>query len=151
VVINKQTDRQAAAQSTRERSTRKQADAPRLYKFQTPDRYLYFKTLQTAPKLEVSGHTAPQQTEKRKCLFTNSDKRCVWMMTTNKQTNKQTSSGKNSQCPLTYPLLLIKPRRMRWTGHVACTGEMRHSYKILVGNMKERDHLDDLRSRWKSY
>jgi hypothetical protein len=28
---------------------------------------------------------------------------------------------------------MIKSRRMRWTGHVACMGEMRISYKILVG------------------
>jgi hypothetical protein len=33
---------------------------------------------------------------------------------------------------------VIKPRRMRWAGHVALTGEMR--YRILVRNLKGRDH-----------
>jgi hypothetical protein len=26
-------------------------------------------------------------------------------------------------------------RRMRWAGHVACMGEMRNVYKILVGKL----------------
>jgi hypothetical protein len=33
---------------------------------------------------------------------------------------------------------------MRQTRHVACTGEMRNSYKIMVGNLKEIGHLVDL-------
>jgi len=28
---------------------------------------------------------------------------------------------------------VIKSRRMRWTGHVACMGESRHACRILVG------------------
>jgi hypothetical protein len=28
---------------------------------------------------------------------------------------------------------VIKSRRMRWAGHVACIGEMKNAYKILVG------------------
>jgi hypothetical protein len=28
---------------------------------------------------------------------------------------------------------MIKPRRMRWTGHVARMGEKRNAYRILVG------------------
>jgi len=28
---------------------------------------------------------------------------------------------------------VIKSRRMRWAGHVACMGEMRNAYSILVG------------------
>jgi hypothetical protein len=28
---------------------------------------------------------------------------------------------------------VIKLRRIQWAGHAACTGEMRHAYKILVG------------------
>jgi hypothetical protein len=27
----------------------------------------------------------------------------------------------------------IKPRRMRWAGHVACMGEERKVYRVLVG------------------
>jgi hypothetical protein len=33
---------------------------------------------------------------------------------------------------------------MRWVGHVAHMGEMRNMYKILVGNLKARDHSDVL-------
>jgi hypothetical protein len=35
---------------------------------------------------------------------------------------------------------LIKWRRMRWAGHVACMGERRGVYRVLV-NLRERDHL----------
>jgi hypothetical protein len=37
----------------------------------------------------------------------------------------------------------IKSRRMRWAGHVACMGERRDIYRVLVGNLSERDHLGD--------
>ena len=36
---------------------------------------------------------------------------------------------------------LIKSRRMRWTVHVARMRERRGVYRILVGNLRERDHL----------
>jgi hypothetical protein len=36
---------------------------------------------------------------------------------------------------------LVKPRRMRWAGHVARMGEERKVYK--VGKPEERDHLED--------
>ena len=39
---------------------------------------------------------------------------------------------------------VIKWRRMRWAGHVACTGEESGVYKVLVGNRKEGDHWGDL-------
>jgi hypothetical protein len=48
----------------------------------------------------------------------------------------------------------IKSRRMRWTGHVACMGEERKVYKVLVETPKERGHLGDqgvngrMRSEW---
>jgi len=38
---------------------------------------------------------------------------------------------------------VIKSRRMRWTGHVARMGERRGVYRILVGKLRERDHLGD--------
>jgi len=37
----------------------------------------------------------------------------------------------------------IKPRRMRWAGHVACMGEMKGAYRFWWGNLRERDHLED--------
>jgi hypothetical protein len=33
---------------------------------------------------------------------------------------------------------------MKWVGHVALTEEMRNTYKILVGIVKGRDHVEDL-------
>jgi hypothetical protein len=41
----------------------------------------------------------------------------------------------------------IKPRRMRWAGHVACTGPKRNAYRILVGKPGERP-LERPRCRW---
>jgi hypothetical protein len=32
----------------------------------------------------------------------------------------------------------IKSRKMRWTGHVACMGEERNVYKVLMESQKER-------------
>jgi hypothetical protein len=37
----------------------------------------------------------------------------------------------------------IKSRRMRWAGHVACMGEGRNVYRVLVGKPKEKDHFKD--------
>jgi hypothetical protein len=37
---------------------------------------------------------------------------------------------------------MIKSRRMRWAVHVACMGERRGLYRVLVGNLRERDHLE---------
>ena len=39
---------------------------------------------------------------------------------------------------------VIKSRRMRWAGHVARIGDRRGAYRVLVGKMRERDHLEDL-------
>jgi hypothetical protein len=38
---------------------------------------------------------------------------------------------------------VIKSRRMRWAGHVAGMGEGRGVYKVLWGNLRERDHWGD--------
>jgi hypothetical protein len=38
---------------------------------------------------------------------------------------------------------LIKSRRMMWVGHVASMGEGRVAYRILVGVLREGDHLED--------
>jgi hypothetical protein len=37
----------------------------------------------------------------------------------------------------------IKPRRMRWAGHVACMGEGRNMYRVLVGKPEGKSHLED--------
>jgi hypothetical protein len=41
-----------------------------------------------------------------------------------------------------------KSRRMRWARHVACMGEDREVYKVLVGRPKEKRPLRRLRHRW---
>jgi len=33
---------------------------------------------------------------------------------------------------------------MRWSGHVACLGEMKNAYEILVKNLKGGGHLEDV-------
>jgi hypothetical protein len=43
---------------------------------------------------------------------------------------------------------VIKSRRMRWTGHVACMGEGRGVYKILVGRPKGKRPLGRPRYMW---
>jgi hypothetical protein len=44
---------------------------------------------------------------------------------------------------------LIKPRRLRWAGHVACMGERRGSYRALVGKPEGKRPLVKPRHRWK--
>jgi hypothetical protein len=43
---------------------------------------------------------------------------------------------------------VIKSRRMRWAGHVACMGEGRGAYRILVGRTEGRRPLGRPRHRW---
>jgi hypothetical protein len=43
---------------------------------------------------------------------------------------------------------LIKSRKMRWMGHVACLGQMRNSYNILVGTPEGKRPLGRSRHRW---
>jgi hypothetical protein len=38
---------------------------------------------------------------------------------------------------------VIKSRRLRWAGHVACMGEKRGTYRVLVGKTEGRNHLED--------
>jgi len=43
---------------------------------------------------------------------------------------------------------VIKSRRMRWAGHVACMGEERGVYRVLVGKPEGRRPLGRPRCRW---
>jgi len=43
---------------------------------------------------------------------------------------------------------VIKSRRMRWAGHVACMGEERGVYRILLGKPEGRKPLGRPRRRW---
>jgi hypothetical protein len=42
----------------------------------------------------------------------------------------------------------IKSRRMRWVGHVACMGEGRNLYRVLVGTPKGKRPLGRPSRRW---
>jgi hypothetical protein len=43
---------------------------------------------------------------------------------------------------------VVKSRRMRWMGHVACMKKIRIAYKILVGNAEGKRPLGRPRHRW---
>jgi hypothetical protein len=43
---------------------------------------------------------------------------------------------------------IIKPRRMRWAGHVARMGEKRNAYWLLVGKPEGKRPLGRPRRRW---
>jgi hypothetical protein len=45
---------------------------------------------------------------------------------------------------------MIKARRMRWAGHMACMGEVRGTYNILVGRPEGRRPLGRPRRRWEN-
>ena len=45
-------------------------------------------------------------------------------------------------------LRVIKSRRLRWVGHVACMGEERGVYRVLVGKPEGRRPLERPRRRW---
>jgi len=43
---------------------------------------------------------------------------------------------------------VIKSRRIRWAGHVACMGEERGVYRVLVGKPEGKRLLGRPRRRW---
>ena len=43
---------------------------------------------------------------------------------------------------------VIKSRRMRWSGHVACMGDERGVYRVLVGKPEGRRPMGRPRRRW---
>jgi hypothetical protein len=43
---------------------------------------------------------------------------------------------------------VIKSRRMRWAGHMACMGEGRGVYRVLVGRPEDKRPLGRPRRRW---
>jgi hypothetical protein len=42
----------------------------------------------------------------------------------------------------------LKSRRMRWLGHVACMGERRGAYRVMVGKAEGEGPLGRPRRRW---
>ena len=45
---------------------------------------------------------------------------------------------------------VIKSRRMRWAGHVACMGKRRGVYRVLVGKPEGKRPLGRPRRRWEN-
>jgi len=43
---------------------------------------------------------------------------------------------------------VIKSRRLRWAGHVACMGDVRGVYRFLVGKLEGKRPLGRPRYRW---
>jgi hypothetical protein len=43
---------------------------------------------------------------------------------------------------------VINLRRLRWAGHVACMGERKGAYRVLLGKREERRPLERSRRRW---
>jgi len=44
---------------------------------------------------------------------------------------------------------VIRSRRMKWTGYVACTKEIRNAYKVMVGKPEGKRSLGRPRRSWK--
>jgi hypothetical protein len=42
---------------------------------------------------------------------------------------------------------VIRSRRMRWAGNVACMGDMRNAYSILIGKPLRKEPLERIRHR----
>ena len=63
-----------------------------------------------------------------------------WRRLNNEELNDLYSSPDNVQ--------VIKSRRMRWAGHVACMGEERGVYRVLVGKPEGKRPLGRPRRRW---
>jgi hypothetical protein len=51
-------------------------------------------------------------------------------------------------CSSPSKIRMIKSRRMRWAGRVACMGEKRNAYRILVGKPEGKRPLGRSRRRW---
>jgi hypothetical protein len=51
-------------------------------------------------------------------------------------------------CILHLTFRMIKSRRMRWAGHVACMGEGRGVYRVLVGRPEGKRPLGRSTCRW---
>jgi len=47
-------------------------------------------------------------------------------------------------------LRVIKSKRMRWAGHVACVGERIGAYKVLVGKIEGKRQLGRSRHVWEN-
>ena len=47
-------------------------------------------------------------------------------------------------CTASPNIIHMNKSRMRLVEHEPCTGERRHVYRVLVGDLRKRGHLEDL-------
>ena len=55
----------------------------------------------------------------------------------------------NDLCSTPYIIRVLKPRRMRWVGHMACTGERKGGYRVVVGRPEGQRPRARPRKRWR--
>jgi len=51
-------------------------------------------------------------------------------------------------CIFSDIIQMMKSRRRRWMGHLACKGERRGAYRALVGRPEGKRRLERPRHRW---
>jgi hypothetical protein len=51
-------------------------------------------------------------------------------------------------CIINFTACILHHRRMRWVGHVACMGERRGVYRVLVGRPTSKRPVGRCRCRW---
>jgi hypothetical protein len=49
---------------------------------------------------------------------------------------------------LSYIIRMIRSKRRRWAGHVACRGARRSAYRVLVGKLEGKRLVGKPRHRW---
>jgi hypothetical protein len=71
--------------------------------------------------------------------------------TTTTTTTTTTAAAAAAAATTTTTIIIIrvtKSRKMRWVGHEACMGEIRHAYKILVRKPEGKRPFEKSRHRW---
>jgi len=52
-------------------------------------------------------------------------------------------------CSVPNIMMFIKSRTLRWAGDVPRMEELRNAYRTVVGNLKGKDHSEDLGVDWR--
>jgi hypothetical protein len=88
--------------------------------------------------------------EHRLRVFENRVLRRIFVHKRDEVTGGRKLHNEELHCLYSSPSIVrvIKARRMRWAGHVACIGEVRGAYNILVGRPEGRRPLGRRRHRW---
>jgi len=93
----------------------------------------------------------PWREERRLRVFENRVLRRIfghWRDEVTGELRKLHNEELNDLCSSPGIVRVIKSRRMRWAGHVACMGERRGVYRVLVGKLEGKRPLGRPRRRW---